>query len=341
MVSKIMKQHFLLLSSLALLLLASCEKKTVESLTISVAPTEINVSCDGGTFDIAICSVKSWSVKSNQTWAVASPTEGSNNGAIKLTVSENSSKESDSAIVTVSTADGKSATVTINRKGNPDLCSADQYKQVTIGDQTWMAENYKCSKYDTESEAYKRGRYKVPYGYSYMTPYYVDGADKSMWSTEMTNAENLTDAQVAKFGYLYDWAAAVGVEYGKDNYYSTGNRQGICPNGWHIPTVEEFDELVKKLGGMSVAGKKLKTTSGWYDGGNGTDAYGFSGLPSGYCGGTVINYIGTYGEYHTATYHNTYNYYFTSAYLYYNYDYFYENEKSLKDFGYSVRCVKN
>jgi len=67
----------------------------------------------------------------------------------------------------------------------------------------------------------------------------------------------------AKYGRLYTWAAA--------------NR--ACLNGWHLPTHDEWDNLVTAVGGSSVAGKKLISTSyGYYW----TDDYGFSALLGGY-----------------------------------------------------------
>jgi uncharacterized protein (TIGR02145 family) len=94
----------------------------------------------------------------------------------------------------------------------------------------------------------------------------------------------------AKYGRLYDWEAAI----------------KVCPEGWHLPSIEEWDKLLRfvdsedkvyrYVGGDTSsagpyenrrAGKYLKAVSGWnsykgYDGnGNGTDKYGFSALPGG------------------------------------------------------------
>ena len=91
-----------------------------------------------------------------------------------------------------------------------------------------------------------------------------------------------------KYGRLYDWPTAI----------------TICPDGWHLPSDDEWTALMDYVGGDSVAGEKLKTTSGWkldpwiytcrsnendrsrddyiYCGTNGTDDYGFSALPGGY-----------------------------------------------------------
>ena len=55
--------------------------------------------------------------------------------------------------------------------------------------------------------------------------------------------------------------------------------QGICPNGWHVPSNDEWQELFDFVGGSSVAGDFLKTDSLWSGAFN--DSYGFSALPSG------------------------------------------------------------
>jgi uncharacterized protein (TIGR02145 family) len=68
-----------------------------------------------------------------------------------------------------------------------------------------------------------------------------------------------------KYGRLYDWETAM----------------KACPSGWHLPSNDEYEVLVNAVGGDEVAGKKLKSSSGWENDGNGTDEYGFSALPGG------------------------------------------------------------
>ena len=77
-------------------------------------------------------------------------------------------------------------------------------------------------------------------------------------------------------GLLYNHYAAMDLN---------ANRATLCP-GWHLPTVAEFETLITYIG--ADAGKKLKSTTGWLDGGNGTDDYGFNGKPAG-----MYNYGGT------------------------------------------------
>jgi uncharacterized protein (TIGR02145 family) len=100
--------------------------------------------------------------------------------------------------------------------------------------------------------------------------------------------ENSADS-CAKYGRLYTWTDA----------------KKACPSGWHLPTIAEWTTLLDYAGGGDKAGTKLKSTSGWYDdafGGNGTDDYGFTALPSGNCeDGGNFNNIGKDGNWWSAT----------------------------------------
>jgi uncharacterized protein (TIGR02145 family) len=73
-----------------------------------------------------------------------------------------------------------------------------------------------------------------------------------------------------------------------------------CPSGWHLPSNDEWEELVDIAGGVKVAGVKLKAKSGWIDykgkSGNGTDDYGFSALPGGYLGSIISGQDGREGH---------------------------------------------
>jgi uncharacterized protein (TIGR02145 family) len=124
-----------------------------------------------------------------------------------------------------------------------------------------------------------------------------------------------------KYGRLYDWKTAM----------------TACPSGWHLPSNQEWDGLVDAVGGDAMAGKKLKSTSGWSENGNGTDEYGFSALPG---GGrrpdSNFYYVGGTGYWWTATEDNAYYAYLRDVYCYgggvylFNYD---------KGYAWSVRCV--
>lgn len=150
------------------------------------------------------------------------------------------------------------------------------YGIVTIGDQTWMADNLN---YD-----------------------YNEGTAKSYCY------ENEADS-CAKYGRLYTWAAAMdaaaiftttgkGCGDGKTCSVS-GVIRGVCPKGWHLPSRSEFETLMKTVG-SSVAATKLKSTYGW-NSGNGTDDYGFSALPAGSYYDGRFGLVGSYAYFWNAT----------------------------------------
>jgi len=90
-----------------------------------------------------------------------------------------------------------------------------------------------------------------------------------------------------KYGRLYSWNAA----------------KKACPSSWHLPSRQEWKNLIKTVGDSSIVGKKLKARNGWNSNGNGTDDYGFSALPSGFRSHDVGDFrnAGKYGYWWTAT----------------------------------------
>ncbi|MDD6092396.1 fibrobacter succinogenes major paralogous domain-containing protein [Hallerella succinigenes] len=90
-------------------------------------------------------------------------------------------------------------------------------------------------------------------------------AENLNYHTEGSSCYGDKPANCQKYGRHYTWEAAL----------------NACPSGWHLPSMAEFDTLIATVGGVDVAGKVLKSKSGWKSDGNGTDAYGFSALPAG------------------------------------------------------------
>lgn len=101
----------------------------------------------------------------------------------------------------------------------------------------------------------------------------------------------------------YDDSAAYNAIYGKIYNWYAVNSGSLCPDGWHIPTDEEWTILTDYLGGSNVGGGKMKSISGWNEpNANATNSSGFSGLPGGDRYGTGNFYgIGTYGCWWSAT----------------------------------------
>ena len=137
------------------------------------------------------------------------------------------------------------------------------YKTVKIGDQTWMAENL---------------------NYRYLGPTAEEDSSSFCYNNSPRNCD--------EHGRLYLWSAAMdsagiikgntanGCGYGS-KCSPNGTVRGVCPQGWHLPDTTEWGILIDAVGGKDVACKKLKSTSGWYDDGNGTDDYAFSARPVG------------------------------------------------------------
>lgn len=196
------------------------------------------------------------------------------------------------------------------------------YKTVKIGDQIWMAEN-------------------LNYADSIKTPSLIGKS----WCYA-NKAENC-----AVTGRLYTWTAAIDsvkLATDADNPQDCGldksctlpdTVQGICPPGWHLPENKEWDSLLIKVGGDATALKVLKSQTGWFRQGNGSDDVGFSALPAGdrINNGNFFD-IGKLAGFWSAS-ETDYNYAkaldlgYCSNYAalgYYN-----------KSFGFSVRCLKN
>jgi len=124
-----------------------------------------------------------------------------------------------------------------------------------------------------------------------------------------------------KYGRLYDWNTAI----------------KACPSGWHLPSSEEWNGLVTAVGGKDVAGKMLKSTSGWDNNGNGFDGNGFSALPGGYRDTDGSFYgVGKYGRWWTATERGSGIVYYRT--MGYGEDYVTEDGRD-EGYGLSVRCV--
>lgn len=146
------------------------------------------------------------------------------------------------------------------------------YKYVTIGVQTWMAENlrYLPSVAGPEISSETTPLYYV---YDY-------------------NGDNVIEAKTHlnynTYGVLYNWQAAI-----EGTLSSEANKrtQGVCPQGWHLPSLKEWEDLSEYLGGEEFAGGKLKQTGVEYwkePNVNATNETRFNALPSGYRDGGVF-----------------------------------------------------
>jgi len=120
----------------------------------------------------------------------------------------------------------------------------------------------------------------------------------------------------------------------------TANVQGICPDGWHLPTDDEWTTLTDYLGGTSIAGEKMKSTSGWNNNGNRTNSVGFNGLPGGgyrLSDNGSFSSLGDYGRWWSSSEGTSSSAWRRSLYngSQVSRDYY------TKAYDYSVRCIKD
>jgi uncharacterized protein (TIGR02145 family) len=132
-----------------------------------------------------------------------------------------------------------------------------------------------------------------------------------------------------------------GIRYGKlYNWFAVADPRGLAPEGWHIPSEEEWNVLTENLGGFRKAGTLMKSTGGWACDGNGTNKNGFTGFPGGIRrdNGT-FDYLGEYGYWWSSTElrpdYAQYKYLYCRAGKVFRYTNFYKSS------GFSVRCLKD
>lgn len=126
------------------------------------------------------------------------------------------------------------------------------FRTVKIKDQVWLADNLNVSTY--------RNGDSIP-----------QVKNPTEWSRLKTGAwcyyEN-KEENGEKYGRLYNW-------------YAVNDPRGLAPTGFHIPSDEEWQQLVDNLG-SDEAGAKIKAKRGWKNNSFSTNETGFSGLPGGY-----------------------------------------------------------
>lgn len=186
------------------------------------------------------------------------------------------------------------------------------YNTVTIGSQTWMAENLKVTKYNDGTS--------IPN---------VTGNNK--WSKlttgAMCNYKN-TPSNSTTYGKLYNWHAV-----------NTGK---LCPTNWHVPTDAEWITLTFYLGGECSAGGKLKETdtTHWKSpNADVTNESGFTALPGGFRNNKgIFSYIIESGYWWSATEDSEARAWFHC--MHFDNSIVFRNSL-YKEWGFSMRCVKD
>ena len=206
----------------------------------------------------------------------------------------------------------------------------NSYRTVQIGKQQWMADNLRVTSYND--------------GTAILLSDHVDSTNACRYYP------NGAAANVEKFGYLYNWNALT--HFSRDSSYTT--LHSICPTGWHVPSVEEWNTLANYLHGnpehwcgsnSEYVAKAVAANTDWYgDIGECTvgsflannNNTGFAALPAGY-------YNNTYSGFGSSTFFWSSTESGSNA----HFMYLYNNSSKVgttsnsKGFGLSVRCVKD
>jgi uncharacterized protein (TIGR02145 family) len=151
------------------------------------------------------------------------------------------------------------------------------YKTIEIGSQIWMAENLRTTIY--------RNGDPIPEITDSLTWINLNtGAYCNYNNTERTDT-------ICTYGRLYNW-------------FAVNDARNIAPEGWHVPSLDEWLTMVEYLGNDTIAADKMKETGSlhWKKGWNekATNASGFTAIPGGYRPKGFVS-MGEFGYWWTAT----------------------------------------
>ena len=273
-----------------------------------------NIANDGGS-TVTACGV-CWGTATKPTTANSKTSDGTGIGtfASNLTGLTVNTTYYVRAYATNSAGTGYGNEITFKTNTTITDIDGNVYNTVTIGTQTWMVENLKTTKY--------RNGDAIP-------NVTVDAS----WAALTTGAycwyNNDAATFKATYGALYNW-------------YAVADSRKIAPTGWHVPTDAEWTTLTTYLGGVSVAGGKLKETgtSHWISPNTGaTNSSGFTAFPGGsrYADGTS-SFIGASGYWWSSSEGSSTNAWYrymnpiNSSVYRSNYN---------KYYGFSVRCLRD
>jgi uncharacterized protein (TIGR02145 family) len=198
------------------------------------------------------------------------------------------------------------------------------YKVVKIGTRWWMAENLAYLPFVSPPSALS---FTSPFCYVY-----------DYTGTDLKTAKTL--ANYTTYGVLYNWPAAI----------------AACPHGWHIPSDAEWQQLEMALGMTqdqaesegqrgTNQGTQMKTSNGWnsneFANGNGTNSSGFTALPAGFRDvDRSYTYLGEGTYWWSATEVDNIEVWGRYVFGMYRSDVV-RSEYSVKEFGFSVRCIRD
>ena len=313
-------------------------EKHIELPTVTTADiteiTQTTASSGGGIADDGNVTITArgvcWSLSENPTIEDDKTSDGSGIGTftsnIESLVANTSYYVRAYATSDDGTAYGDQKQFTTVDDGSGDFTDArdgNNYNTIVIGDQTWMAENLA---YLPAVSSPGTNSYTEPY-------YYVSG----YFGTDTNQAK--TNPNYATYGVLYNWIAAM--DGASSSSSNPSGVEGVCPSGWHLPSSDEWLTLINYLGGADVAGGKMKETgtTHWKSPNtNASNSSGFTALPGGGTHSTNIFLSLTEKGHFWSSTENTYfakwqGVYYQSGLT--------NSGLTNKNYGLSVRCVKD
>jgi len=187
------------------------------------------------------------------------------------------------------------------------------YEEIIIGNQTWLKDNLNVTRYRDGT----------------VIPLVSNGSVWSSTSAGAYCAYGNNNSNTAVYGALYNW-------------YAVTDPKGLCPTGWHIPSNAELTTLTTYLGGLELAGGKMKEsgTQYWHSPNTGADnSSGFTALGAGYRDMNSVfahfmelDYIWSSSEY-SSTHGISRKLYHDNVVISFSGNY--------KNSGFSVRCIKD
>lgn len=191
----------------------------------------------------------------------------------------------------------------------------NSYKTVVIGNQTWMAENLRTTKYNNGVSLNL-----LADSAKWINPYRIDGY---CWY-------NNDESNKTKYGALYNWEVV-----GKGN---------ICPFGWHVPSEQDWIYLIMQLGGYDEVAVKLKATGSEHWTNRTleiTNESGFTALPA---GGRLDSYFeneGNYAYFWSRTKKWMDGWAYPIAFELSDYSNSFYGTTFFSSYGCSIRCIKD
>ena len=154
----------------------------------------------------------------------------------------------------------KNSTTTTGSQSNLNEEAQQASDTVQIGDQVWMTKN--------------------------INTLVFNNGDTILQARSNEDWVNAAKNKIPAWCYM-DNDQSNGAENGRlYNYWAVIDTRGLAPEGWRIPTDDDFNKLLQEVGATN--GNKLKSTSGWENGGNGTNSLGFNATPAGYRNATGL-----------------------------------------------------